>query len=95
MLRLIGHRYALPTLKPSEPPFPHRINGDGTFDSICPRCFVTVGTSNNEAELEQMEAAHICESSRLRYYDEKRYNESRKPPREEPSDPANTIQGTG
>ena len=45
--------------------FPHRMNKDGTTDSICPRCFATVGRSTWEADLDRMEAAHVCEPSRL------------------------------
>lgn len=45
--------------------FPHRMNKDGTIDSTCPRCFSTVGCSIWEAELDRMEAAHICEPARL------------------------------
>ena len=49
-------------------PFPHRINSDGTIDSICDQCFVTVGTSTAEPELKELEAAHACEPSRVAYY---------------------------
>jgi len=45
--------------------FPHRMNEDGTIDSICPLCFVTIGCSTWEADLDRMEAAHICEPARL------------------------------
>ena len=45
--------------------FPHRMNKDGTIDSVCPRCFVTVGRSTWEAELDRMEAAHTCDAARL------------------------------
>jgi hypothetical protein len=45
--------------------FPHRMNEDGTIDSICPHCFVTIGCSTWEADLDRMEAAHICEPARL------------------------------
>jgi hypothetical protein len=45
--------------------FPHRMNKDGTIDSICPQCFVTIGCSTWEADLDRMEAAHICEPARL------------------------------
>jgi hypothetical protein len=45
--------------------FPHRMNIDGTIDSICPHCFVTIGCSTWEADLDRMEAAHICEPARL------------------------------
>lgn len=40
--------------------FPHRKNEDGTIDSICPHCFMTIATSTHEADLSQTEAAHKC-----------------------------------
>ena len=52
--------------------FPHRTNRDGTIDSICPHCFATIGTSTWEADLEDIEAAHICDPARLTYYKERR-----------------------
>lgn len=45
--------------------FPHRMNKSGVMDSICPRCFATVGSSTWEADLDRMEAAHVCDSARL------------------------------
>ena len=45
--------------------FPHRMKKDGTIDSICPRCFETVGCSTWEADLDRMEAAHACDPARL------------------------------
>jgi hypothetical protein len=45
----------------TEPSFPHRHNANGTYDSICTRCFVTVATVRNEAELAGRESAHICD----------------------------------
>lgn len=48
------------------------MNSDGTIDSICPRCYATIGTSTWEADLVRIEAAHICEPSRLSYFDEQR-----------------------
>jgi hypothetical protein len=42
------------------PLYPHRCNGDGSYDSICRRCFATVGTGRTEAELELAEALHVC-----------------------------------
>lgn len=41
--------------------FPHRQNWDGTHDSICPACFETVATTENEADLRAHERAHICD----------------------------------
>jgi hypothetical protein len=40
--------------------FPHRRNQDGTYDSICSSCFMTIATREVEAELAQDEAAHSC-----------------------------------
>jgi len=40
--------------------YPQRRNADGTYDSICPRCFVTVGRQMSRAELESEEQHHIC-----------------------------------
>jgi len=55
-------------VKDNAMPFPHRINSDGTIDSICDQCFVTVGTSTAEPELRELEAAHACEPARVAYY---------------------------
>jgi hypothetical protein len=43
--------------------FPHRMNRDGTFDSICPRCFVTVANAIHETDLARFERCHVCDSS--------------------------------
>lgn len=48
---------------------PHRTNPDGTFDSICPICFNTVGTSKKESDLEALEAQHVCDAVRAQEYD--------------------------
>jgi len=47
--------------------YPHRTNKDGTIDSICPLCFMTVGTSTWESDLARMEAVHVCKGERLKY----------------------------
>ena len=49
-------------------PFPHRTNSDGTIDSICDQCFVTVATSNCESDLAHFEAAHSCDPARFDYF---------------------------
>jgi len=41
--------------------FPHRRNSDGTIDSICRGCFVTIATEATDAELEGAERKHICQ----------------------------------
>jgi hypothetical protein len=50
--------------------FPHRTNPDGTIDSICLRCFATIGNAHSETRLEQMEADHLCDRAQLLYFDE-------------------------
>jgi hypothetical protein len=45
--------------------FPHRENPNQTFDSICYRCFATIGNATSEKELAEMEAKHVCDESRL------------------------------
>jgi len=49
------------TRTPPFEPFPHRRNPDGSFDSICRKCFRTVATRRNEADLAQAEREHVCE----------------------------------
>ena len=41
--------------------FPHRHNIDGSFDSICPVCFLTVATMQAENDLTAAEQRHKCE----------------------------------
>lgn len=50
------------------PAFVHRGNRDGTIDSICRQCYVTVGTSVWEAELDQAEQDHACDPDRLAHW---------------------------
>ncbi len=38
----------------------HRPNKDGSYDSICTRCFATVASARNEAELTMLESTHTC-----------------------------------
>lgn len=64
--------------------FPHRINSDGTIDSICDRCFMTVGTSTTESELPVHEAAHACEPARVEYYRQIELAAKRPPKNEQP-----------
>lgn len=40
--------------------FPHRKNADGTWDSICSKCFRTVATAAFERNLADAEATHVC-----------------------------------
>ncbi len=41
--------------------FAHRSNLDGTKDSICCQCIVTVATVYDEGELLRYEQQHICD----------------------------------
>jgi hypothetical protein len=38
----------------------HRPNRDGSYDSICTRCYATVASARNETELSMHETTHIC-----------------------------------
>src|SRR5580692_5968371 len=40
--------------------FPHRRNGDGSYDSICILCYVTVATNEDETKLRPYELTHVC-----------------------------------
>jgi hypothetical protein len=41
--------------------FTYRQNGDGTFDSICLDCFVTVGTAQDIEMLKAIERNQTCD----------------------------------
>jgi hypothetical protein len=41
--------------------FPHRHNRDGSFDSICTKCFVTIASAQTDAELAVYDKKHICD----------------------------------
>jgi hypothetical protein len=45
--------------------FSHRPQRNGSYDSICTRCFATVARSHNEADLEAEEKRHVCDESVL------------------------------
>ncbi len=46
--------------------FAHRLNRNGSHDSICPQCFRTIGNRKMEAELSEDERKHHCESWALK-----------------------------
>ena len=46
---------------PRDHQFAHRANRDGTTDSICKYCFVTVCTSTWETALAEEERRHVCD----------------------------------
>jgi len=45
--------------------FPHRLNRDGSFDSICAVCLVTVASVREEVELVRHEQDHACDPNRV------------------------------
>jgi hypothetical protein len=56
-----------PVVLTAQPLYVHRLNADGTIDSICRDCFITIASSRWEAELERTESAHRCDSLRLEH----------------------------
>ena len=47
------------------PNFPHRLNADGSYNSICTLCRITVATAKAEKELAPHEQNHKCNPLRL------------------------------
>jgi hypothetical protein len=45
--------------------FHRRLKADGTFDSICLRCYLTAARAENETDLHEREAAHQCPDEEL------------------------------
>jgi hypothetical protein len=41
--------------------FSHRTNNDASVDSICLRCFRTIGSNNHEWRLAAVESQHECD----------------------------------
>jgi hypothetical protein len=56
------------TIQPSQREFPHRLNKDGTYDSICPFCFVTIACERREENLARFERDHVCDPRRLEHF---------------------------
>jgi hypothetical protein len=48
--------------------FIHRLNKDGTIDSICRDCFVTVATARSQPDLKREELQHVCQRYLLERY---------------------------
>ena len=48
--------------------FIHRLNEDGTIDSVCRNCFVTVATALSKTGLERGEREHRCDPLLLERY---------------------------
>jgi hypothetical protein len=45
--------------------FPHRLNRDGSYDSICLKCFATVANTRTEIELTAFDKSHACNHAML------------------------------
>jgi hypothetical protein len=45
--------------------FTHRLTQDGSFESICPVCFETVGRQEQEEDLLGVEHSHLCDPNSL------------------------------
>ena len=45
--------------------FHHKHNKNGTHESVCGMCFMTVTTVSEESELSHFEDAHICDPVRV------------------------------
>jgi hypothetical protein len=52
--------------------FAHRFNENGSYDSICTGCLLTLSTAKTEADLAQHERSHVCDPIRLYQLDEPR-----------------------
>jgi hypothetical protein len=46
----------------------HRLNNDGTVDSICRDCYITVTKAYSESDLEPEERDHTCDPALLEHY---------------------------
>jgi hypothetical protein len=47
------------------PFFPHRRNLDGSYSSICLKCFATVAADKTQDELTELDKLHVCEMTPL------------------------------
>ena len=45
--------------------FKHRHNRNGSYDSICCTCYLTVASASGKSELHQWEHVHSCDSIQL------------------------------
>jgi hypothetical protein len=50
--------------------YPHRLNPDGSIDSICLRCFATVATAMDVRELHSYDKAHVCDATAIAHRSE-------------------------
>ena len=49
--------------------YPHRRTNDGSYISICLRCFATVARSMAEGELAEHDKRHVCDQASGAYRD--------------------------
>jgi hypothetical protein len=49
----------------SDESFTHRPNPDGSYDSICRRCFSTIATEHDQNGLLAQESGHVCNEEDL------------------------------
>ena len=42
------------------PFFPHKLNNDGSYQSICLTCFATVGYASKVEDLDDYDRNHVC-----------------------------------
>jgi len=61
----------------SENDFAHRLNEDGTIDSICLHCFITVATANSVTGLLKSEECHQCADNHLLKHTDGGHSEDR------------------
>lgn len=55
-------------VSPQEKAFVRRANQDGSTDSVCRACFVTVATTVWESDLDGAEKSHTCDPYLLEYW---------------------------
>jgi len=55
----------------NETDFSHRHKPDGTVDSICRECFITVATDQDESKLYRAERLHTCNPGIVAWYRER------------------------
>jgi hypothetical protein len=51
--------------------FSHRHNSDGTVDSICHKCYLTVAKAQDESELYREEQLHTCDPLIVAWFHER------------------------
>jgi hypothetical protein len=49
----------------SKAEYPRRRNRDGTWGSVCTKCYMAIGRCATEDKLAEMEKSHVCYSSFL------------------------------